>query len=223
MILAVDTATQSASVALYDESGIVEERTWRSANRHSVETMPVVADMLARQGRGWGALTGVAVAQGPGSFTGLRIGMSVAKGLCLALEIPILAIPTLDITAYSAGDPGGPLLAVLEAGRRRICYNTYHFVDGLPVADGAMRASGIAEWQLVVSEPLVVVGEVGDELARLLQAHPQADMIALASRAYSLRRAGYLAELAWERLRQGPGDDLDQQEPLYIPTPRSGT
>jgi tRNA threonylcarbamoyladenosine biosynthesis protein TsaB len=136
MLLAIDTATRTASVALYDATGILSEHSWRSNNRHTVETAPAIAAMLSQLGVGPEALRGVAVTTGPGSFTGLRIGMSIAKGLCLALGIPILGVPSLDVTAYAAGDPGGPVMAVLEAGRGRICVARYHFVDGLPVREG---------------------------------------------------------------------------------------
>ncbi|NLX43424.1 MAG: tRNA (adenosine(37)-N6)-threonylcarbamoyltransferase complex dimerization subunit type 1 TsaB, partial [Chloroflexi bacterium] len=109
MILAIDTATRTASIALYDASGILAEETWHSQNRHSVELMPAIQRLAERQGVKLGDLSAVAVALGPGSFTGLRIGLSAAKGLCLALDIPLIGIPTLMIAAYAAGDPGCPL------------------------------------------------------------------------------------------------------------------
>jgi tRNA threonylcarbamoyladenosine biosynthesis protein TsaB len=109
MLLAIDTATRHASVALYREAdagadapgGVLAEYTWYSANRHSVQLAPTVDEMLRRQGLSAMDLTAVGVALGPGSFTGLRIGVSVAKGLCLALGIPIVGVPTLDAMAYA--------------------------------------------------------------------------------------------------------------------------
>ncbi len=216
MLLAIDTATRQASLALYDESGIVAEQSWRSANNHSVEVMPAIAAMLARQRLSARALTAVAVAKGPGSFTGLRIGMSIAKGLCLGLDIPLIAIPTLDISAYAVGDPARPLYVLLEAGRGRVCVARYHFEGGLPVQEGAIELHESANWLPPEAEDTLVSGEVSAELAERLLHGPQAEHIALASLAGSVRRAGYLAELAWERLQAGRTDDLDTTQPEYI-------
>jgi tRNA threonylcarbamoyladenosine biosynthesis protein TsaB len=216
MLLAIDTATRLASIALYDDAGIWAEASWRSQNNHSVEVMPTIAAMLARQGLAFADLSGVAVAQGPGSFTGLRIGMSLAKGLCLGLEIPLIAIPTLEIAAYAAGDPGVPVLAVLEAGRGRICVGAFLYEDGLPTLQGELALHEAALWEPDLSDPVLVIGEVDGSLAERLLALPGAANLAISSLAGSLRRAGYLAELAWERLQRGEIADLDTLSPIYV-------
>ena len=216
MILAIDTATRFASLALYGEAGVRAEATWRSANNHSVEVMPEIARMLARPGLDVNALEAVAVTKGPGSFTGLRIGMSIAKGLCLALDLPIIAVPTLEVVAYAVGDPGGPVLAVLEAGRGRICVARYHFEEGLPVQEGDWELWKTDEWQVEAKERLLVAGEVSADLADHLSHQQDADNIAITSLAGSVRRAGYLAELAWDRLLDEQTDDLDTLSPIYV-------
>jgi len=218
MLLAIDTATRHASLALFDATGVISEQSWCSESNHSVETMPAIARMLSQQRLEPRSLTGVALATGPGSFTGLRIGMSIAKGLCLALDIPIVGIPTLDIITYAVGDPGGPVLAVIEAGRGRICVGTYHFEEGLPVQEGETRLVGMTEWVVQADDPVLVAGEVSAELAQRLLAQPNAGNIAISSWAGSLRRAGYLAELAWDRLQEGRTDDLDALSPVYAPS-----
>lgn len=223
MLLAIDTATRTASIALYDATGVLAESSWRSMNRHTVETAPAIATMLHRLERGPEALRGVAVATGPGSFTGLRIGMSLAKGLCLALGIPILGIPSLDVVAYAAGDPGGPVMAVLEAGRGRICVARYLVEDGLPVREGEIELVRAADWAPTFDEPTVLAGEVSAELAEHLLSLPDAENAIISSLAGSVRRAGYLAELAWERLEAGESDDLDSLAPIYLHQPTSGT
>ena len=222
MLLAIDTATRHASLALFDETGIISEQTWRSQNNHSVEMMPAIARMLSQQSIEPRSLTGVAVARGPGSFTGLRIGMSIAKGLCLALGIPIVAIPTLDIIAYAVGDPGGRVWAVLEAGRGRICVGAYHFERGLPVQEVETKLVRVSAWGVGADQPVLVAGEVSAELAQRLFEEPNADNIAISSLSGSLRRAGYLAELAWDRLLEGKVEDLDTLSPLYAPSGASG-
>ena len=85
MLLAIDTSTKQAGIALYDGArGLIAEYNWHSANRHTEELMPAVAQMLAQASVKPSGLRAVAVALGPGSFTGLRVGLAAAKGLALA-------------------------------------------------------------------------------------------------------------------------------------------
>jgi len=223
MLLAIDTATRFASIALYDAMGVVAEQSWRSDNNHSVEVPPAIASLLAIQGAVPGDLTGVAVAKGPGSFTGLRIGMSIAKGLCMALDIPIVAVPTLDIVTFAAGDPGTPILSVLEAGRGRVCVGRYRYEEGLPLSDGDIDLVRATEWVVDAEEPVYVTGEISAALADQLLSQPDGENIAISSLAASVRRAGYLGELAWERIQNDRVDDLDTLGPLYAHYPTSGT
>jgi tRNA threonylcarbamoyladenosine biosynthesis protein TsaB len=149
--------------------------------------------------------------------------MSIAKGFCLALNIPLIAIPTLDIIAYAVGDPGEPLYAVLELGRNRICVATYYFTEGLPVQQGELLYIASSEWQIDTTEPVLLTGEIGTDLVERLLKQPDADNISFASLAASTRRAGYLAELAWQRLEKGQVDDLDTTTLTYMNLPTSGS
>lgn len=102
LLLAIDTATRFAGLALYDGEIIRAEKYWLSQDNQSVELMPALVDMLAQQGFTPADLSAVGVTIGPGSFTGLRIGLSVAKGLALANQSAILGVPTLDVQALVA-------------------------------------------------------------------------------------------------------------------------
>lgn len=221
-LLAVDTATRYASVALYRQAGLLAEQTWLSHNNQSSEVLPAIDRLLTSTACEKADLSAIAVAGGPGSFTGLRIGMSLAKGLCLVLDLPIIAVPTLEITAYSAGDVGGPIAAIIQAGRGRIQVGTYLFEEGLPRLQGEIERFAIDAWQPPTKEPLFVTGEITPSLAQRLLTLPDGEMIAVASPAGSLRRAGYLAELAWYRWQDGQVDDLDTLVPDYMQSPVSG-
>jgi tRNA threonylcarbamoyladenosine biosynthesis protein TsaB len=102
MLLGIDTATRFISLALHDGDRIAAESTWETANNHTIELAPAVRAMLARAGMGSQDLSAVAVALGPGSFTGLRIGLGFAKGLATTLAIPLLGIPTLVALARAS-------------------------------------------------------------------------------------------------------------------------
>jgi tRNA threonylcarbamoyladenosine biosynthesis protein TsaB len=223
MLLAIDTATRWASLALLNNTGLIAETNWRCLGNHTVEVLPTIAQMMKRAQAQPADIKAIAVAKGPGSFTGLRIGMSIAKGFCLALNVPIIAIPTLDIIAYAVGDPGGLVYAVLELGRNRICVSAYQFADGLPVQQDDALYVASSEWQVVATEPVLLIGEISTNLAERLLKQPDADNISISSLAASIRRAGYLAELAWQRLEKGQVDDLDTTSPTYLHLPTSGS
>ena len=223
MLLAIDTSTRWASLALFNSTGIIAETNWRCWGNHTVEVLPTIAQMVQRAQTQPADIQAIGVAKGPGSFTGLRIGMSIAKGFCLALNVPLITIPTLDIIAYAVGDPGGLVYAVLELGRNRICIAAYQFADGLPVQQGDALYVASSEWQVAATEPILLTGEIGTDLAERLLKQPDAENISISSLAASTRRAGYLAELAWQRLEKGQVDDLDTTGPTYLHLPTSGT
>ena len=130
MLIAIDTATQTASLALHDGQRVRYESSWEAGWRHTVQLTQRLVQALGDLGLGPQDLTGVAVALGPGSFTGLRVGLAVAKGLVLARRIPLVGIPTLDALAAAQGRDRRPLLAILHAGRGRICTSTYRWRKG---------------------------------------------------------------------------------------------
>jgi tRNA threonylcarbamoyladenosine biosynthesis protein TsaB len=213
LLLAVDTSTQVASAALYDGIGVRAEMTWESPRRHTVELAPRVADMLKTE---VSALSGLAVTLGPGSFTGLRIGLALVKGLALARSIPVVGVPTLDVAVGPVHRRQGTLYATLQAGRGRICLAPYRW------RRGGWRRSGeltISTWEALADEAedgAIFCGEIGKAgLAALTGRAAKTLIIAPAQR---LRRAGYLAALGWERLARGEQDDLAALQPIYLHT-----
>ncbi len=217
MILAIDTSTQTVSLALYEgQGGVAAELTWRSLSHHTVELATYLNLLLQRVPSS--TLSGLAVALGPGSFTGLRAGLSLAKGLTLALGIPLVGVPTLDVLAYSQRYQPLPICALLEAGRGRVCAAFYEKEgsDLRRVSDYLLTT--VEELASHVSVPTLFCGEIDPQGADILPKGSNG-LILLASPASSLRRAGYLAELGWERLQRGGGDDPRSLEPLYLKRP----
>jgi len=218
--LAIDTATRYAGLAIYDGSAVLVEESWLSSESHTVELMPKIARAAEQQGLALADLTGLAVSLGPGSFTGLRIGMSVAKGIALATGAPILGIPTLDVLGYAHAQPAVRTCAIIEAGRKRLCVATY---QRLPGPDGPAALQRLDDYRTVspaelvasIEAPTLFCGEMDPELREML-AEQLGPLAALASPARSLRRAGYLAELAWERWQRGERDNLAMLTPLYL-------
>lgn len=224
MLLALDTSTNLPSIALFDERGIVGETTWRTHENHTRSLMPQVVGLMDLVGTEVSALQAIGVATGPGSFTGLRIGLSAAKGLAYSLNVPLIGVPTLDISASAAGVQGGRICALMQAGRER--YGAALFETG---ADGVRRVgeyffgtgqelAAEARTRVGKDEPLFLVGEM-NEAVREQFSITFGNSLVLASEALNARRAGFLAALAWRRWRGGDTDDLQTLAPYYIPTP----
>lgn len=214
MILAIDTATQYAGLALYNDDGVYAEEAWFAGRNHTIELMPRVARMLKSAGLTVPKLTAIAVSLGPGSFTGLRIGLAAAKGMALPHKLPVIGVPTLEFVAYPLKDRKLPVWAIAKAGRGRILAACYGIKEN--------------EWQLLtepylttveslaqhIDSPALCIGEIDRNAADFLQknTHHPADIVSPAART---RRAGYLAEIAAARLAANEQDDPDALVPIY--------
>jgi len=217
VLLAIDTASQFISLALHDGRQIGYEATWRTRNNHTVELTPAIREALASLGATQSDLTAIAVSQGPGSFTGLRIGLGVAKGLAMARSLPLVAIPTLEIVAAGVPVSGGCLLAVIQVGRGRICAQKFDRQGDTWTPHGTPE---ITTWERLldsVSGDTLLAGEVNRAAYDLLDAGDRP--LRPVPGAFSLRRAGMLAELAWKRVRAGDTDDPALVTPIYLHQP----
>ncbi len=223
MILAIDTATRFISLALATEQAILAEASWRSANNHTVELAPAVERMLLSAAITAKDLRAIAIAIGPGSFTGVRIGLGFAKGLALAREIPLIGVKTLEITVRSLPLNEGEAIAVIQAGRGRVVWAQYQVRGERWDAYQQTANHGVVgTWEEVARAATprqIVVGEIDSVGQEVLQRH----QIRRASPAQNVRRAACLAEIAWERLRRGETDSAATLAPIYAQQPTSGT
>jgi len=217
MLLAIDTATDQASLALHDGRRLRVEETWEAPRRHTTELAVRMAHAMERLDLDPEQLSGVAVTTGPGSFTGLRIGMAVAKGLAMARRVGLVGVPTLDVVAFAQGRDPRPLGAVLQAGRGRICVAVYVWQSGgwQPVQEARLTT-----WEALaeeISEPTLLCGEIDRQGAELIGG--LGERVELLPAAWCLRRAGFLAELGWQRLKAGKADDPATLTPVYLQYP----
>lgn len=216
MILAIDTSTRLISIALHSGTQLLAEHSWHSANQHSVELTPAIHMMLDKAGVNTSELQAVAVARGPGSFTGLRIGIAVAKAMALALQLPLVAIPTFDITAYATPYFKGSLYVAVQAGRGRIHVLRYRWQKGdWSPADEAENT----DWETfmqTLDKTALISGDIDAHGYALLEDTDKS--IEIAPGTQRLRRAGYLAELALQQLAEGESPDPSLVKPIYLNT-----
>ncbi len=230
MILAIDTSTRNASVALADGPRTIAGRSWHSVVNHTTELMPAVAQLLDSRGVHARELEAVAVALGPGGFSALRTGLSVAKGLAMAARIPIIGIGSLDLEAYPCRESGLEVCALLEAGRSEAA-SARIAPDGTRLREDRItglnellqemdsRASG-NDGRRETDGPVLFCGEGmppwGDSIRAALGR--QAGLFHTPPSA----RAGSLAALAFDRLERDDADDLDALQPHYLRMPSIG-
>jgi tRNA threonylcarbamoyladenosine biosynthesis protein TsaB len=209
LLLALDTSTSTASVALFDGQRVVSETTWLAGREHSTRLLVEVEVALERVGRAPNDVTGLVVARGPGSFTGVRVALSVAKGMAAGLSIPAWGVSSLDVLALAAGDVPWPVRPVVEAGRGR--YATSLYRDCRCVEEA--RLATLDQLIDLVHETTLVTGELGAAARASLAQHAR---IRLASVAASLRRAGFLAELGWRMALAGDSGSPISLDALYV-------
>lgn len=174
MLLGFDTATAACSAALWADGAVVAHRRSEAGGRHAETLVPMLREIAAEGGTTLAAVDAFAVTVGPGSFTGIRIGLSTARGLALAGKRPLIGLSTLEVLAAGvpAGERDGPVLAALDAGRGRLYAQLFDCsLDPLsePEALTAEALPGLVA-AAANSAPLVVTG-TGQAVALAALAH----------------------------------------------------
>lgn len=213
MLLAVDTSTQSVGIALFDGNQFLCEESWISRRYHTVELANAVQSNLSRAGLSAADLHVLAVAIGPGSFTGLRIGLALIKGIAYTYQLPVIGIPTLDITARAVPVRDTRMAAVLQSGRNRLAVGWYKAEDGNWEADDPVENLTLDDLLIKIDQPCILTGELNEEIRRIVEGH---DLIEVASPTLALRSPKYLAELAWNKWQEGTVDDILTLSPTYL-------
>lgn len=213
MLLAVDTSTAQVGLALYDGAQVLGEMIWTTRQHHTTELAPALSGLLNRSAVSMDMVTALAVAIGPGSFTSLRVGLSLVKGIAFARRLPVVGIPTLDVIAAAQPLAKHPLVALLQAGRTRIAFSLYQSQKKEWQAEGPIRSGTLAELLNEIESPTIIAGEVIAEERKKISKNKN---ILLASPVNCVRRPSVLAELAWARWQNHQVDDAASLAPIYL-------
>lgn len=214
MLLAIDTSTRVVGVALYDGVQVISEVVWITQDYHTVELAPAVDQTLSKSDITVSDINAIAIAKGPGSYTGLRIGLAFVKGLSLVGQKTVVGIPTFDILAAAQPVVDKQMVTVLRAGRGRLASGWYRSNGDKWESTGKTEVITPQELSAQINRPTLVCGELTADERRLLGRKRK--KVVLASPARSIRRPSFLAELGWERCLSNRVDDPVTLSPIYL-------
>ena len=224
MLLAIDTATETLSIALHDGDALAAEITLHAGRQHGALLAPLIKRTMKQAELSPDDLSALAVCVGPGSYTGTRIGVALAKGMAAPRDLPLAPVTTLEtvLKAQAPRQDDLPLVATVSAGRNRVIWAEYGCETGVWVE---RRAPQISDWQALLATcdgAIRLSGEVSPAgLAAIKRARTAGATIQLAPAAQRIRRAGYLAEVAWRSLRETDAGAFpaDRVMPVYLQGP----
>ena len=215
VILAIDTSSSTLSVAVF-EGRVLAETSWLAGRNHSKALIREIHRSLGLASLDRTRLGAIALASGPGSYSGLRVGASVAIGLALALSLEIVHVPTLEIIAYGAPSDGRPVRAAIEIGRGRYASARFRCEGDRTTQETDLASDNLADLlALATSEHAALAVDLPPDVRRGLREN--GGEVPLFSVAGNFRRAGYLAEIAEQRMLNGRGAGETGAQLIYLP------
>jgi tRNA threonylcarbamoyladenosine biosynthesis protein TsaB len=223
MLLAIDTSTRYAGVALVSNDGhITQLMQWHSRQNHTRELIPAIDSILEREEISFENVTGIAVAIGPGSFSALRVGLSVAKGLAWSNNIPLVTATTFEAEAFTYNISEIPVCAILDAGRDQLAWATFNNKDDYAknLEDGEICDS--EKLFDVINNHVLLCGE-GLERHEESLSSMAPPSIKLATPYIPSHRISALAALCHARFKSKMLKDPSAVQPLYLRKPTINT
>ncbi len=223
LVLGIETSSPVASVAIVSAEGVKSEITLNAGFTHAEQLLPLIDDSLRQTKILRSDIEGIAVSGGPGSFTGLRIGMATAKGLAHALQLPLVSVPTLKALAFNCAHTQELCSPMMNARKNEIYTALFRWSDNILEQlheDCAISAFKWAEKLKEYAQPVLLVGDgawMNSEIWEKII--PQKGMIV--PRISSITRAAAVAWLGREKLLSGEKGSLDQVKPVYIRIPEA--
>jgi tRNA threonylcarbamoyladenosine biosynthesis protein TsaB len=217
--LAIETSGRIGSVALVDEKGAIKEEQFAHGLQHAAGLIPMIDGLCA--GRGWKAkdLEEVYVSAGPGSFTGLRIGITLAKTLAFATGVKLVAVPTMRVLVENAPAEARHAIIVLDAKREQIFTGRFERVDGRWVEREPPQLARLDEMLGRSPRPVYLIGE-GIPFHKQFILGDSAEVMVTPEELWR-GRAGVLARIGGVMARAGEFTDPFGLEPIYIRIPEA--
>ncbi|SDC23683.1 MULTISPECIES: tRNA (adenosine(37)-N6)-threonylcarbamoyltransferase complex dimerization subunit type 1 TsaB [unclassified Candidatus Frackibacter] len=220
LILALDSSTKTGAVSLCQNERIIAEYNLNLKMTHSQRLMPQVVRVMEEAQVELNELDGIAVGVGPGSFTGIRIGVATAKSLAQVVEIPIVSVSTLEVLANSLVHTDKYICPVIDARRERVYTGIYkENVDGLKKQVLSERMIPVTDLVQKIgrdfNEETIFVGEATDNYGTIIKGELGKQAQFLPS-IYNIIRGGVLGRIGSIKLKAGEDDDLFKVNPNYL-------
>jgi len=223
LVLGIETATLVAGVALINNGKVISEHFINNRKTHSQTLMPMIKEVLTEGGVSPQELGGIAVSVGPGSFTGLRIGIATAKGLAQALNLPIVGVKTLDALANNLVGVQGLVCPILDAKKSQVYTAIYNTQEGIvePLSDH--MAIDLEELVVRIKSFKQKVTFLGDGVPVFKNSLLEmlGDKVVFANEVNSLPRGASVAQLGLRLLEQNQMVNLLELQPFYIRKPEA--
>lgn len=210
-ILNIETSTTNCSVALSKNGAVVGIKEDNSSEYSHAERLHVYIDEVLKTAKVTiDQLEAIAISKGPGSYTGLRIGVSAAKGLCYALSLPLISVPTLEALAHQVETPKGPIIAMLDARRMEVYSAIYdaHYTEIRSTEAEVLTSESYDE--LLELSPVYFIGN-GVAKTKDIIAHKNAQFIE-----DKLPSAQQMCALSYDKFKKNDFEDVAYFEPFYL-------
>lgn len=213
LVLAIDTATKIGSVALYDDKiGVIGEINLYVKVNHSNVIMNAVDSLFKLSGLTIKDVDRIAVTIGPGSFTGIRIGTAIAKGLAYSLKKPIVGVNELDVLAHMGENREDIIVPLIDARKERVYFSKYRYIDNILLREEEYKDGELREiLDDLKGKKVTFIGDGAIVNEKLINEILEKDYT-IFSKANSIPRAGVAAQISLHL----PEDNLYTLEPLYV-------
>ena len=220
LTLGIDCAGKGLGVALADETGVIAEQIIQAGLRHSESLVPTIDHLVNTVGTHMEAVDGIAVTEGPGSFTSVRIGLNTVKGLCMARDIPLTTLSTLAAAAARFPCSTMPVVVWLDARRNEVYSGVYDTSDMIqpgnwPVAVKPDEVIDPAEWLRLHNEPVLFTGDGSVVYGNLIREYT-ADGASIAPSWGNLPAPGVVAVWGRDKILAGDVVSVEAAAPVYL-------
>lgn len=215
-ILAVDTATKSCSVAIVDGQTLLSETVVTTGETHSKHLMSLIHQVLQIARLSLKDVDGFAVTRGPGSFTGLRIGISTVKGFAASSGKPMVGVSTLDALANQADVSSRLICTVIDARKEEVYFCRYRRIDGVLTKEAGEQVLPIADAISDIHEPSYFIGDGCLTYQSAILENLDSKRVVFAPRSHHSIRGGTVAKLGLKRMMDSDIDDVSNFSPRYI-------
>lgn len=217
-ILALDSSGLVASVAIVTEDALLAEYTVNYKKTHSQTLLPMLDEIVKMLELDLSEVDAIAVAAGPGSFTGLRIGSATAKGLGLALDKPLIAVPTVDSLAYNLYGTEKIICPMMDARRNQVYTGLYEFQDNILKVITEQKVAAVEEMIEEINQlgrEVIYLGDAVPVYQELIEKHTQV-LYSYAPSHLNRQRAGAVGALGISYYKQNKAEAANEHQPVYL-------